>query len=279
MKPAPFDYVRPGNLREASALLLAGDGNAKLIAGGQSLGPMLNLRLVQPSMLIDIAGLPELSEVTEDGTGLRIGASVTAANIEDGRLPLAGAPMLQNIASGIAYRAVRNRGTIGGSLCHADPAADWISTLVALSAACEICDGQGKLYRVPVEKFVTAAFENVLSPGEILQTVFIPRMVVGTRFAHHKVSRKFGKFAIASGTVFYNPEQQILKAVIGATHGRPIVIDDASELFGGKPSAGPLRFDERSALGLLKANGIQSGPACQTYISALRRAAAEVFDS
>jgi carbon-monoxide dehydrogenase medium subunit len=279
MKPASFDYVRPNNLREASALLLAGDGNAKLIAGGQSLGPMLNLRLVQPSMLIDIAGLPELSEVTEDGTGLRIGASVTAANIEDGRLPLAGAPMLQNIASGIAYRAVRNRGTIGGSLCHADPAADWISTLVALSAACEICDGQGKLYRVPVEKFVTAAFENVLSPGEILQTVFIPRMVVGTRFAHHKVSRKFGKFAIASGTVFYNPEQQILKAVIGATHGRPIVIDDASELFGGKPSAGPLRFDERSALGLLKANGIQSGPACQTYISALRRAAAEVFDS
>jgi carbon-monoxide dehydrogenase medium subunit len=279
MKPASFDYVRPNNLREASALLLAGDGNAKLIAGGQSLGPMLNLRLVQPSMLIDIAGLPELSEVTEDGTGLRIGASVTAANIEDGRLPLAGAPMLQNIASGIAYRAVRNRGTIGGSLCHADPAADWISTLVALSAACEICDGQGKLYRVPVEKFVTAAFENVLSPGEILQTVFIPRMVVGTRFAHHKVSRKFGKFAIASGTVFYNPEKQILKAVIGATHGRPIVIDDASELFGGKPSAGPLRFDERSALGLLKANGIQSGPACQTYISALRRAAAEVFDS
>ena len=279
MKPASFDYVRPSNLREASALLLAGDGNAKLIAGGQSLGPMLNLRLVQPSMLIDIAGLPELSEVTEDGTGLRIGASVTAANIEDGRLPLAGAPMLQNIASGIAYRAVRNRGTIGGSLCHADPAADWISTLVALSAACEICDGQGKLYRVPVEKFVTAAFENVLSPGEILQTVFIPRMVVGTRFAHHKVSRKFGKFAIASGTVFYNPAEQILKAVIGATHGRPIVIDDASELFGGKPSAGLLRFDEQSALGLLKANGIQSGPACQTYISALRRAAAEVFDS
>jgi len=279
MKPASFDYVRPSNLREASALLLAGDGNAKLIAGGQSLGPMLNLRLVQPSMLIDIAGLPELSEVTEDGTGLRIGASVTAANIEDGRLPLAGAPMLQNIASGIAYRAVRNRGTIGGSLCHADPAADWISTLVALSAACEICDGQGKLYRVPVEKFVTAAFENVLSPGEILQTVFIPRMVVGTRFAHHKVSRKFGKFAIASGTVFYNPAEQILKAVIGATHGRPIVIDDASELFGGKPSAGPLRFDEQSALGLLKANGIQSGPACQTYITALRRAAAEVFDS
>jgi len=279
MKPASFDYVRPNNLREASALLLAGDGNAKLIAGGQSLGPMLNLRLVQPSMLIDIAGLPELSEVTEDGTGLRIGASVTAANIEDGRLPLAGAPMLQNIASGIAYRAVRNRGTIGGSLCHADPAADWISTLVALSAACEICDGQGKLYRVPVEKFVTAAFENVLSPGEILQAVFIPRMAVDTRFAHHKISRKFGKFAIASGTVFYNPEQQILKAVIGATHGRPIVIDDASELFGGKPSAGPLRFDERSALGLLKANGIQSGPACQTYISALRRAAAEVFDS
>jgi aerobic carbon-monoxide dehydrogenase medium subunit len=279
MKPAPFDYVRPGNLTEASALLLAGDGNAKLVAGGQSLGPMLNLRLVQPSMLIDIAGLPELSEVTEDGTGLRIGASVTAANIEDGRLPLAGAPMLQNIASGIAYRAVRNRGTIGGSVCHADPAADWVSTLAALSATCEICDAQGTLRRVPVQNFVTAAFENVLSPGEILRAVLIPRMPAGTRFAHHKVSRKFGKFAIASGTVFYNPEQQVLKAVIGATHGRPIVIDNARELFRGMPGAGPLRFDVQSALGLLTANGVQGGAACQTHVTALQRAAAEVFDS
>ena len=279
MKPAPFDYVRPGSLSEASALLLAGDGNAKLVAGGQSLGPMLNLRLVQPSVLIDIAALPELSEVSESDSGLRIGACVTAANIEDGRLPLAGAPMLQRIAGGIAYRAVRNRGTIGGSLCHADPAADWVSTLVALSATCEIRDAQGKLRRVPVQKFVTAAFENVLAPGEILQAVFIPRMPVGNRFSHHKVSRKFGKFAIASGTVFYNPEQQILKAVIGATHGRPIVIDNATELFGGKPDAGRLRFDAQSALGLLKANGIQSGAACQTHITVLQRAAAEVFDS
>jgi carbon-monoxide dehydrogenase medium subunit len=279
MKPAPFDYVRPGNLTEASALLLAGDGNAKLVAGGQSLGPMLNLRLVQPSMLIDIAGLPELSEVSEDDTGLRIGACVTAANIEDGRLPLAGAPMLQSIAGGIAYRAVRNRGTIGGSVCHADPAADWVSTLVALSGTCEICDAQGKLRRVPVQNFVTAAFENVLSPGEILRAVLIPRMPVGTRFAHHKVSRKFGKFAIASGTVFYNPEQQVLKAVIGATHGRPIVIDNARELFGGMPGAGPLRFDVQSALGLLTANGVQGGAACQTHVTALQRAAAEVFDS
>ena len=279
MKPAPFDYVRPGNLKEASALLLASDGNAKLVAGGQSLGPMLNLRLVQPSMLIDIAGLPELSEVSEDSTELRIGACVTAANIEDGRLPLAGAPMLPRIAGGIAYRAVRNRGTIGGSLCHADPAADWVSTLVALSAVCEICDAQGKLRRVPVHKFVTAAFENALSPGEILQAVFIPRMPAGARFSHHKVSRKFGKFAIASGTVFYNPAQQVLRAVIGATHGRPIVIDNAAELFGGKPGVGPLRFDAQGALGLLKANGIQSGAACQTHIAALQRAAAEVFAS
>ena len=279
MKPAPFDYVRPGNLAEASALLLAKDGDAKLVAGGQSLGPMLNLRLVQPGVLIDIAGLPELSEVTEDDAGLRIGACVTAANIEDGRLPLAAAPMLQRIAGGIAYRAVRNRGTIGGSLCHADPAADWVSTLVALSATCEIRDPQGKLRRVSVQKFVTAAFENALGPGEILQAVFIPRMPVGTRFSHHKVSRKFGKFAIASGTVFYNPEQQILKAVIGATHGRPIIIDNATELFGGKPGVGRLRFDAQSALDLLKANGIQSGAACQTHITALQRAAAEVFDS
>jgi carbon-monoxide dehydrogenase medium subunit len=187
--------------------------------------------------------------------------------------------MLRKIAGGIAYRAVRNRGTIGGSLCHADPAADWVSTLAALSASCEIRDIKGKLRCVPVQKFFAAAFENELAPGEILRAVLIPRMPAGTRFSHHKVSRKFGKFAIASGTVFYNPEQQILRAVIGATHGRPIVIDNATELFGGKPGAGPLRFDVPGALSLLKENGVEGGAACQTHIAALQRAAAEVFDS
>ena len=277
MKAAAFDLARPTNLAEAVALLVRPGASA--LAGGQSLGPMLNFRLARPTLLVPITHLAALREATETATSVTIGACVTHAAIADGLTPDIGQTLLARVAEGIAYRAIRTRGTIGGSLCHADPAADWISTLVALSAACEICDGQGKLYRVPVEKFVTAAFENVLSLGEILQAVFIPRMAVDTRFAHHKISRKFGKFAVASGTVFYNPERQILKAVIGATHGRPIVIDDASELFGGKPSAGLLRFDEQSALGLLKANGIQSGPACQTYITALRRAAAEVFDS
>src|SRR5262245_16839652 len=123
MKPVAFDLVRPASVGEAANLL--GEG-AKLIAGAQSLGPMLNLRLVQPRLLVDITGIPAMSEVAEDADAVTLGACVTHAAIEDARVPVRGLPMLPAVAAGIAYRAVRNRGTIGGSLCHADPAADWI---------------------------------------------------------------------------------------------------------------------------------------------------------
>jgi carbon-monoxide dehydrogenase medium subunit len=117
VKPARFDYARPASLGEAVALLGTRGGVVKCLAGGQSLGPMLNLRLVQPDLLVDITHIPELTRVEEDGDGLLLGACTTHAAIEDGRV-------LPAVAHGIAYRAVRSRGTIGGSLAHADPAAD-----------------------------------------------------------------------------------------------------------------------------------------------------------
>ena len=126
MKPAAFDFVRATSIAEATRLLAEANGAARLIAGAQSLGPMLNLRLAQPRLLIDITGIPELTRIEDDDETVTIGACVTTANIEDGRLPGRGLDMLSTVAAQIAYRAVRNRGTIGGSLCHADPAADWV---------------------------------------------------------------------------------------------------------------------------------------------------------
>jgi carbon-monoxide dehydrogenase medium subunit len=126
MKPAPFDYARPSSLADAIALLASDELSLKLLAGGQSLGPMLNLRLVQPDLLVDITAVPELRRAEADGDGVLIGACVTHADIEDGRVPDPTEGVLPAVARGIAYRAVRNRGTIGGSLAHADPAADWI---------------------------------------------------------------------------------------------------------------------------------------------------------
>ena len=133
MKPAPFDYARPSTLSDAIALLRS-EGSVKLLAGGQSLGPMLNLRLVQPDLLVDIAAVPELLRIETEGDGLLIGACVTHADIEDGRVPDPTGGALPAVAGAIAYRAVRNRGTIGGSLAHADPAADWPLALAALGA-------------------------------------------------------------------------------------------------------------------------------------------------
>ena len=132
MKPVEFDYERPATLDEALELLA--QPNARVLAGGQSIGPMLNLRLVQPTLLVDITAIEALRETSrEDGT-LQLGACVTHTAIEDGNLRDVTNKAMASVARNIAYRAVRNRGTIGGSLVHADPAADWLTCLSALGA-------------------------------------------------------------------------------------------------------------------------------------------------
>src|SRR5271166_2074899 len=133
MKAAAFEHTRPASLVDAIALL-AGETGARVLAGGQSLGPMLNLRLAQPRLLVQVNRLRELSGVAADADAVTIGAAATHAAIADGLVPDIGGGVLAGVAEGIAYRAVRNRGTIGGSLCHADPAADWVTVLTALGA-------------------------------------------------------------------------------------------------------------------------------------------------
>ncbi|MEE7463763.1 carbon monoxide dehydrogenase, partial [Methylobacterium fujisawaense] len=138
MKPAAFAWERPDSLPALLARLAEAPAGVKLIAGGQSLGPMLNLRLVEPALILDITGVPELRDARVEGDTLVLGACVTHADIEDGRVPDLTGGALRRVAAAIAYRPVRNRGTIGGSLVHADPAADWVSALTALGAEVEI---------------------------------------------------------------------------------------------------------------------------------------------
>lgn len=277
MKPVSFNYVRVRSVVEAASTLIAAEGGARLIAGGQSLGPMLNLRLVQPRLLVDIAGIPELTAVTESSDGLTLGACVTAANIEDGKVPTEAAPMLPRIAGGIAYRAVRNRSTIGGSLCHADPAADWVSTLAALGATCIIMSASGVQRRIPVQDFVTAAFENALSEGEVLQSIFVPRVSKGAQFGYYKITRKTGKFALAMGVVLFDPDRGIFRAVMGATNGSPIVIEDTTPLFASPPGESTVDLHQPSVTALLTRHGIVKGATRQLHLVALRRAAAQAF--
>ena len=226
MKPFPFEYARPKDLREAGALLARAGEGARVLAGGQSLGPMLNFRLARPSMLVAIHHLPELRAVEQAADAVTLGACVTHAAIADGRTPDIGAHVLSRIAANIAYRAVRNRGTIGGSLAHADPAADWLCTLTALGASVLTArPGGGRT--IPLAGFVPASFRTTLEPGEIVQAVRIPRPSADARWGYYKACRKPGEFAFAMAAVLLDAACGIRRAVIGAVGGPPVVLEGA----------------------------------------------------
>ena len=220
MKAASFDYQRPATLKDALRALADGGGAAKVMGGGQSLGPMLNLRLTRPKQVVDVSALAELRQVAAEGDQLRIGAAVTHAEIEDGVHPLLRDGLLQSVAGGIAYRAIRNRGTLGGSLAHADPAADWVLTMAALGALIEIASTTGTR-RVPMERFMQGAYTTDLADGELLAAVLVPRLGPAARWGYFKFCRKTGEFAEASCAAVFDPSRKLARIVLGALDGAP----------------------------------------------------------
>jgi carbon-monoxide dehydrogenase medium subunit len=230
MKPVAFDIVSPRTANDVSQLLADPSAGARVVAGSQSLGPMLNLRLVQPRVLCDVTGIEELTSFTEEKDALVVGACVTTGSIEDGRLPFDGFDMLPDIATGIAYRAIRNRGTIGGSVCHADPAADWPSALCGLNASCIVAGPNGSRRTLSITDFITGAFENTLSQGELLVGLRIPRQSRYAKWGYQKLCRKTGEFASALAVVSIDPEKEIFRLVFGATEGRHLILNDFRSL-------------------------------------------------
>ncbi|WP_158670568.1 FAD binding domain-containing protein [Bradyrhizobium guangdongense] len=275
MKPASFAYERPCDLTAALSMLAAGSGSAKIIAGGQSLGPMLNLRLVQPELIVDISGLAELKRAEVSGGELVLGALVTHADIEDGRAADVTRGAMRGVAANIAYRAVRNRGTIGGSLSHADPAADWISALAALGARVTLRSLAG-VRTMPVETFVVGALESALHASEIVEAVHVPARSASAHWGYAKSCRKTGEFAHAIGAVLIDPAAASARIVIGAIDTTPIVITDVAELFGGRITVDyKPRFDARVADALLAKAGIDDAAQRHIHVSVLRRAVQE----
>jgi carbon-monoxide dehydrogenase medium subunit len=272
VKPVRFEYERPGDLAGALALNRREDLAVKILAGGQSLGPMLNLRLAQPDLLVDITAIPELKRVEVSADGITVGACVTHADFEDGRVPDVTGGALPRVARGIAYRAVRTRGTIGGSLSHADPSADWSSSLAAIGAEV-IIRGPAGQRRLAIEDFITGVFEVALEPGEILEAVRIPRLSRSARFGFYKICRKPGELALAIGAVLHDPERSVWRAVFGATGSTPIVVADAASLFGGNPgTGGAAAFDSGAAANVLAAAGMTDRYDNQIHVAALKRA-------
>jgi carbon-monoxide dehydrogenase medium subunit len=264
MKPVAFDYQRPADVKQAVSLLAASDGAGKIMAGGQSLGPMLNLRLAQPSLLVDVRNLESLREVKLTDDALVLGACTTHAAIEDGLVPDVTRGFMQRVAHDIAYRAVRNRGTIGGSLCHADPAADWVSAMMLLSAVM-IVEGPAGALEIEAEQFVIGAFTTTLADDEMLTAIRIPRLSGAARWGWYRFRRKPGEFAEALSGVLVDPERGVCRAVIGATHTAPHLIGDARVM-----------NDARAREEAIDAAGIDSPYERQIHCVALERAYARL---
>lgn len=220
MKAARFEYARAESLNHALDILDAERSRIKVMAGSQSLGPMLNLRLVRPESIIDISSLSMLRNVTKDGSTLRIGAGVTHAEIEDGVYELLRGHPWQSVAAAIAYRSIRNRGTVGGSIAHADPAADWVLAATAMNAVIEITSTLSTR-RVPMTHFMQAAYTTVLEDQEIITAIHIPVVNDQARWGYYKFCRKVGEFADASCAAYFDPTSHVANLVVGALDGAP----------------------------------------------------------
>ena len=245
MKPAPFEYFRPRTLDEALSLLAEHGGDAKPLAGGQSLIPAMNFRLATPAVLVDLNGLSDLSYL-QDGTGeLRIGGMTRQRAIERSALVGQRFPLLCEAMPHIAHPAIRNRGTIGGSLAHADPAAELPAVMLALNATFATRSKTG-IRAIRAADFFVGLFSTALGPGELLTQISIPPAQKRTGFAFQEISRRHGDFALAGVAVAVQLDEQercaSARIALFSVGDRPMLAEQASRaLVGQLPSAECIR--------------------------------------
>lgn len=229
MKAPAVDYVRPRSLAEAVDLVARHEGAARVIAGGQSLIAMMNFRVASPGLLVDIARLPELTRVSEETHAVTLGACVTHAAIEDRRAADPSLGLMPRVAAALAYRAIRTRGTIGGSLALSDPAAEWPAVLTALDAEVLVRGRHGQR-SLKCAEFTTGIFETKLAVDEIIESVRIPKLSADVRWGYLKLCRKSGEFASALAVAIADRARRQARIVIGAANGAPLVLDETSRV-------------------------------------------------
>lgn len=205
MYPAPFEYYAPASVGEALALL-AQNSDAKIIAGGHSLLPLMKLRLAQPAALIDIGKIADLHGIVDQGDTIKLGALTTHHEVEHSILLRHECPLLPEVAGHIGDRQVRNRGTIGGSLAHADPAADYPAAMLALGATVQTQGPDGKR-TINVGELFTGLMQTSLHPNEIIVSVTVPKAHgKGTGVSYAKFSHPASRYAIAGVAVWLKLE-------------------------------------------------------------------------
>ena len=254
MIPASFDYHAPASLADAIALLQRHGDQAKVLSGGQSLLPLLKLRMGAAEHLVDIGRIPGLEYITEDGGFLKIGGRTRESVLERSDLVRSKYPILYDTALVIADPLVRNRATIGGNLAHADPANDHPATMLALGAEV-VATGPGGERIIPIAEFFTGIFSTALAPDEILTEIRIPIPPPGSGGAYVKLERKVGDFATAA-------------AAVQVTLGAGGEVDRAGI---GLTAVGPMPIEATDAEQFL----LKKRPDAATIAEAARRAAAD----
>lgn len=194
MKAPPFSYARPRRLADVLSLLEKHGDEARLLAGGQTLLATLNMRLSEPSLLIDMQSVQELKGLSVTGNGLRIGAMVTHSEIESSVLVAQHAPLLSLAAPHIAHRAIRNLGTFGGSIAYGDPAAEWPACLLALDGMVIARSLQGER-RIAARDFFTGLYTTELAANEVIVACEVPLATAGQCFAFDELARRHGDYA------------------------------------------------------------------------------------
>ena len=268
MKLPPFEYAAPATLEEAIALLAAGGGSAKAIAGGQSFVPVMAFRLASPGMVVDLRKVPGLGRIDIDTEGVRLGAKVRWRDILDDERLRTAHPLLQAAISHVAHYQIRNRGTAGGSVAHADPAAEMPGIAVACDAQIVLAGSAGRRV-VPAAEFFTGALSTVLADAELIVEIRLPRWPAGRRWAFEEFALRRGDFALAGIAAFYDedPSGRATNAHIGVIGActRPHRLAQAEAALNGKA------VDAAAILSAAKAASAAVDPPSDLHASAAYR--------
>ena len=251
MKPAPFRYMVPASVPEVLSMLDEHAGvDARVLAGGQSLVPMMNFRLARPAVLIDLNRVPDLAYIRDDGDHLAIGAMTRERAIENSELVRNSTPLLHQATIHIAHLAIRSRGTIGGSLALADPAAEYPATVLALDCILVVKSVRGER-RIPASDFFDGVMSTTLEPDELLTEIIVPKAPRSSGSAFVEIARRRGDFALAGvaaqvtlngGTI-----SEVRLCACGVGPGPVRLANAEAAIRGGGPTDGSIKAAARAA--------------------------------
>ncbi len=273
MKPASFAYFAPHIVEEALALLAEHGGDAKPLAGGQSLVPTMNFRLAQPAALVDLNGIDELFYIREDKNGLRFGAMTRQRTVERSPLAQRHTPLLYEAMPHIAHAQIRNRGTIGGSLAHADPAAELPALAIALDARMRVRSATGSRW-IAARDFYVGLFATDMRPDELLVEVAFPDLPPRTGWAFDEVARQHGNYALcgAAATVTLADDGAVerMRLIFLSVGEGPVEAAQAQTLLTGEqptPMAIRAAAETAAAQDIDPVGDIHAGPAFRRHLA------------